>query len=181
MAEIDEAALVERALRGDHQAFATLIDAYGRVVYNLALRMVNDVEDAQDLAQTVFIKAWEKLATFDRRNRFFSWLYRIALNESLNYRARRRRHEVLDEGLRSTEPGPDERFAATQEIQMVQAALMELREDDREVVVLRHFLQLSHHEMSAILGVPEKTVKSRLYSARQRLEVQLRRKGLSNP
>jgi RNA polymerase sigma-70 factor, ECF subfamily len=178
MSEVDERALVARALEGDRAAFGELVDAHGRVVYNLALRMCHDAEDARDVAQRVFLKAWEKLSTFDRRNRFFSWIYRIALNETLNFRTRRKRHEVLDEALPTPQPGPAEEYERREEHAVLEGAMQQLRDDDRQILILRHFLDLSHQEMGEILGVPEKTVKSRLHSARVRLESELRRRGM---
>ena len=177
MAEIDERALLDRALGGDSEAFGELVDVHGPVIYNLVLRMTGNIEDARDLAQIVFVKAWDRLATFDRGNRLFSWLYRIALNEALNFRRSRNPSAELSERQPSAEPGPEERFEREEENARVQRALMELRSGDREVIVLRHFLSLSHHDMSGVLHVPEKTVKSRLHTARQRLEAELRRLG----
>src|SRR5882672_7204875 len=105
----DEAALVARSLEGDHGAFASLVGAHQRVLFNVALRMLNNREDARDVIQTVFLKAWRKLDAFDRQLKFFSWIYRIMLNESLNLLERRRLHDPLDEALVSREPTPDER------------------------------------------------------------------------
>lgn len=153
------------------------MDAYGGAVFNLALRMVRDREDARDLAQTVFVKAYQKLHTFDGRSRFFSWVYRIAINESLNLLSRRRQWVALPEGIETEARGPERQAEASQEEQMVQAALMDLTPEYRKVVVLRHFMDLSHREMAEILGLPEKTVKSRLHTARERLEAALRRRG----
>ncbi|HTO91325.1 MAG TPA: sigma-70 family RNA polymerase sigma factor [Candidatus Sulfotelmatobacter sp.] len=181
MTELDEIALVTRALNGDEEAFGDLVDAYGRVIYNLALRMVGDPEDARDLSQIAFVKAWEKLSTFDRQHRFFSWLYRIALNECLNFRKRRRVHEPLDVAMPSHQAGPEASYERSEESERVQVAMMRLRAEDREVLVLRHFLRLSHREMSEMMHVPEKTVKSRLHTARVRLEGQLRAQGVEAP
>jgi len=175
--KVDDDALVTRALSGDTQAFGELVDGYGRVVFNLALRMVGNSEDAHDLTQVTFVKAFEKLDSFDRRSRFFSWLYRIALNESLNWLKRRKRSGELDENLESGQPGPDEVAAASQEEALVQSALMDLTPEYREVIVLRHFQDLSHREIGAVLQLPEKTVKSRLHSARERLAIALRKRG----
>jgi len=179
MAVEDEGTLIQRVLDGDREAFGSLVDAYGRVVFNLALRMVNDREDARDLSQTVFLKAYERLATFDRRNRFFSWIYRITINESLNWLERRRPHEELKEdttGGSGSASAPDAVEAGEDRVR-VQETLQVLRADDRQLIVLRHFLQLSHREMGEALGVPEKTVKSRLHAARCRLAEALRQKG----
>lgn len=177
MTGIDEQALIQRALRGDSEAFGDLAQHYGRPVYNLALRMVGNAEDARDVTQTAFLKAWEKLGSFDQRSRFFSWLYRIALNESLNHRRRRRSTEPVDEEMPGTAPGPEQHFERRRETEMVQGALLQLNPGDREVLVFRHFLGLSHSEIGEVLQVPDKTVKSRLHTALMRLEVELRRRG----
>jgi len=181
MNEIDEEALVERARRGDPKAFARLVDRYQRVVFNLALRMVNDREDARDIAQTVFVKVYQNLDSYDSRHRFFSWIYRITLNESLNHRGRRRPHEELDPGLASEGRSPDDSAALSEVGTEIGNALMQLTVDYRTVVIMRHFLELNQIEMSQILEVPEKTVKSRLHSARRILGEMLSRKGITQP
>ena len=177
MVDPDEAELIERASRGDHGAFGALVDAHGRVVYNVALRMVRNAEDARDISQIVFVKAYEKLGTFDRRSRFFSWIYRIAINEALNLLRSRKRHDPLDESILSTDRTPDRRAEASEEESMVQNAMADLSIEHREVIVLRHFLGLSHREMGELLHLPEKTVKSRLFSARGRLGQILQKRG----
>jgi len=177
--KVDDDALVTRALSGDHGAFGELVEAYGRVVFNLALRMVGNSEDARDLTQVTFVKAFEKLHTFDRRSRFFSWLYRIGLNESLNWLKRRRRSSQVDENLESVERGPHDAAVASQEEALIHGALMDLTPEYRQVIVLRHFQELSHREIGAILQLPEKTVKSRLHSARERLAFALRKRGVA--
>jgi len=165
----DEIELVRRCVAGDADAFEPLVLQYQRPIFNVALRMVGNHEDARDLAQNTFLKAFEKLRGYDPRQRFFSWIYRIAINECLNFRARRRPGEALDPMLRAHGRDPEHAALAGELETMVQAALLELPPPQRLVVVLRHFMDLSYGEMSAVLLVPEKTVKSRLYSARERL------------
>lgn len=179
MAREDEEELVARSLEGDTRAYGRLIDAHQRVLYNLALRMVNDLEDAKDLTQIVFIKAYQNLGTYERGRKFFSWIYRIMVNESLNWVARRRSAEPLDEGLEAPDLGPD-RLAESNEVNgIIQEALSELSPDYRQVILLRHFAQLSHQEMSEVLEIPEKTVKSRLFTARRILGEMLTKRGVS--
>jgi RNA polymerase sigma-70 factor (ECF subfamily) len=174
----DEQALIRRAQRGDGKAFEQIVAAYEGLLFNLALRMVKDREDARDLTQSVLIKAYEGLGSFDPRRRFFSWVYRIMINESLNLLKRRRPVEALDERLPSDAATPDECAERARVAEIVQEALMEVSPEHREVVVLRHFLNLSHEEMSDVLQIPEKTVKSRLYAARQKLGAVLKRRGV---
>src|SRR5262245_25655943 len=99
MFESDEQALAERAKGGDDRAFAKLVAAYERVIFNLALRMTNDREDARDITQSVFVKVYRNLDSFDPKYKFFSWIYRIGMNECLNHRGRKRAHEALDPEL----------------------------------------------------------------------------------
>jgi RNA polymerase sigma-70 factor (ECF subfamily) len=138
------------------------------VLFNVAYRMVNDREDARDITQTVFVKAYEKLKTYDPQYRFFSWIYRIAVNECLNFLGRRRPQQPLDAEPMSP-VGPQDEVDARELSEQVQSALMKLSPDYRQVLILRHFVELSYDEMSGVLKVPVKTVKSRLYTARQRM------------
>lgn len=177
----DEEELVRRSLAGDREAFGQLIGAHQHVLFNVALRMTNDPEDARDVTQTTFLKAWRKLSTFDRRHRFFSWIYRIMINETLNLLERRHPHEPLSEELASGADRPEERCQSSEVGDIVRAAMMLLPADQRQVIVLRHFEQLSYREMSGLLHIPEKTVKSRLYSARQHLGRTLRARGVTEP
>ena len=174
----DEETLVLRSLAGDQRAFGELVSTHQQVLFNVALRMLNDREDARDVTQTAFLKAWQKLHTYDRRNKFFSWIYRILLNEALNTLRQRRRLEPLDERMASPERSPEERAEANEIGGIVQKGLMELGAEHRQVIILRHFLHLSHREMANLINLPEKTVKSRLYTGRQLLGGILRRRGV---
>jgi RNA polymerase sigma-70 factor (ECF subfamily) len=173
-----EAALLGRCLEGDGGAFGQLIDRYQRVLYNVSLRMVGNREDALDITQTVFLKAWQAMGTFDRRHKFFSWIYRIMMNETLNHLSKRKRTEPLDEAMVSDGSRPDEDCSRKRLQESIQAALLELSPDYRQVIVLRHYAELSYEEMSGVLHIPEKTVKSRLHTARQLLSGILPRHGI---
>jgi RNA polymerase sigma-70 factor (ECF subfamily) len=162
-------ALVARCLRGEVEAFEPLVVRYQRVLYNTAYRLLGDREDARDVAQGALVKAYSKLASFDPRYRFFSWIYRIVVNEALNTRSRRRPADPLLVDLPTGGAGVEDALASRERADSVQAALLRLSSDDREVIVLRHFAELSYAEIGETLGVPEKTVKSRLHEARQRL------------
>lgn len=166
--EDPDAELVARCLRGETEAFEPLVERYQRPLFNLAWRMLGDREDARDVVQGAFVKAWEKLPGFDPRYRFFSWMYRIVVNESLNARERRRPTVPLAAGLRAA-GGPEEALRGRERADSLQAALLSLSADDRQVIGLRHFAELSYAEIGEALGLAEKTVKSRLHEARQRL------------
>ena len=167
MVDTDDAAVVARCLQGEHNAYEVIVTRYQRGLFNVALRMLGNYEDARDATQSAFIKAYEHLDTFDPDQRFFNWLYRILKNECLNTLRARRPSEPVSLGLpagRGVDP-----VEMTERHEAVQAALMALSMEYREVVVLRHFTDLSYDEIAATIGIPTKTVKSRLYTARQRL------------
>ena len=166
--DIDDAALVTRSLGGDQAAFGVLVERYQRPLYTVAYRMLSNPDDARDATQTAFVKAYERLSTFDSNLRFFSWIYRIVINECLNLLRNRRPEEALTPALAAS-GSPFETAVSHEQRAQVQAALLQLSPDYRAVVVLRHFGGLSYDEMASALGVPAKTVKSRLHTARQRL------------
>ena len=167
----DDGLWIARCLRGDASAFEPLVRRYQRVLFSVAYRMLGNYEDALDATQNAFIKAYEGLDGYDPDRRFFSWIYRIAVNECLNLRRSGRSHEPVTE-LLADAPRRDE-VEAGELSERVQRALRELTAEQREVVVLKYFAELSYDEISKAIGVPEKTIKSRLFSARQRLAARL--------
>lgn len=176
--ESDEV-LAERASRGDNPAFEVLVDRYQRVVFNLTLRMTGNWEDARELTQDVFVKTWRGLRGFDPKLRFFSWIYRIAIHECLNHRRRSGRQEPLVGEPQSREDGPELQVEALEVETKIHEALDRLPAGDRQVLVLRHFLDRSYEEIGVILRVPASRVKSRLYTARQRLRGELEKRGIA--
>ena len=173
-----DSTLVARCLAGEREAFEPLVRRYQRPLYNVALRVLGDREEARDVVQDAFLRAYAKLSTFDSRHRFFSWVYRIVLNASLNSRGRRRRADPL-----TVEPaasgGPEEEVRLRERREGVEAALRCLPADDRLVLALRHFAELSYAEIGEALGLAEKTVKSRLHEARQKLGRELVRRSVA--
>ncbi len=164
-----DSSLVKDCVQGRPEAFDVLVDRYYKVLFNVALRIVGDSEEARDITQTTFMKAYEKLHTYDPKHKFFSWIYRIAVNESLNTTGRRRPREPLETELVARGDTPEQIYEKAQLSQTIQAALMNLSLEHRQVVVLRHFGELSYKDMASALSIPEKTVKSRLFEARQQL------------
>lgn len=176
--EVDEQdrALVRQHLDGDRQAAGNLIDRYQRRLFNVALRMLGNVQDAEDVTQTTLCKAFLSMESYDPQYRFFSWIYRMTVNESLNELKRRRPMVTLEERFGIPQRGVAADDALETE-DRVGKALMDLKPDDRAVVVLRHFESLSYEEIADVLGVPARTVKSRLFTARERLRLTLLRQG----
>ncbi len=163
--------LVERSRGGDRAALAALMLRYQRAIYNAAYRVLGNGEDAADVSQAVFLKVAERLDEYDAQYKFFSWIYRIAINESLNVLRRNGHEEPLEgeEDLPDDGAGPERHALHAELAGRVQGALMSLKVDHRAVLTLRHFSDCSYEEIASILGVQEKTVKSRLFEARQRL------------
>jgi len=166
-------ALVERCLENHGDAAGALVDRYQQRLFNVALRMLGNVQDAEDVTQTVFLNAFLKLRTYDPKYRFFSWIYRMTVNESLNVLKRRRRTVPLDD--EAAIPAPDAAPGLATEAQdRLSQALRSLNPDDRALVVLKHFLLFSYEEMADVLDIHVRTVKSRLFTARERLRLALR-------
>lgn len=164
----DDTELVRRSLQGDSAAFETLVTHYQRVLFTVALRMLGDYEEARDATQNTFIKVFQKLGTFDQEHRFFSWIYRILVNECLNAKRGRPVMQGLDEQM-PDRVEPDEPLEAAERQHQVRRAILDLPFEYREVVVLRHFAAMSYEQMAKALGIPVRTVKSRLHTARRRL------------
>jgi RNA polymerase sigma-70 factor (ECF subfamily) len=173
-AETDEQdrALIARYLTGHRDAANGLVDRYHQRLFNVALRMLGDVQDAEDVTQTVFLNAFLKLETYDPKYRFFSWIYRMTVNESLNLLKRRKPTVTLEDGADiPSRDAPPDRGAEAED--RVGRALMGLGPDDRALVVLRHFVSFSYQEIADVLEIPVQTVKSRLFTARERLRLAL--------
>jgi RNA polymerase sigma-70 factor, ECF subfamily len=170
--EAADQSLVESCKRGDRAAFAVLVTRYQKPVYNAAYRVLGNTDDASDVTQVVFLKMAERLHEYDSQYKFFSWIYRIAINEAIDLWRRNRHQDTLDEEfeLAAPESGePEQQVFAGQLATRVQRALMSMKTDDRVVLTLRHFSECSYREIGTILSLEEKTVKSRLFEARQRL------------
>jgi RNA polymerase sigma-70 factor (ECF subfamily) len=169
---------VERCLAGDKGAFEMLVDRYEKVIFNVAYRMTGDYDASEDIAQAVFIKIYENLEGYDPRYRFFSWLYRMAINESLNYLKQNRRNAELSPAMASEDKGPEETYVEAELQRKVQGALMALEPEYRILIVMRHYGGRSYREMADALGLPEKKVKSRLFTARHLLREILAARGV---
>lgn len=168
----EDRALVRRCLEDDRQAAGVLVDRYQQRLFNVALRMLGNVQDAEDVTQTVFFNAFHKLHTYDPAFRFFSWVYRMTVNESLNALKRRKQTVTLgdDSDLMVPHSGAD---SVAEAEDRVGKALESLKPDDRAVVVLKHFVSFSYEEIAQVLDIPVQTVKSRLFTARERLRLAL--------
>ena len=181
MIESNDTELVQASATGDRAAFRLLVQKYEKPLFNAAYRITNNREDALDAVQNAFLKVYLKLGTFDPDRRFFSWIFKIVVNESLNLVERRSRYEGDESSLERTPAGgdPEQDFAIRESDSQVQQALMEIKPVHRVVLVLKHFNNFTYREIGEITDVPGKTVKSRLFSARQELRKKLQERGLA--
>lgn len=168
---------VRQCLEGESDAFAEIVARYQKPVFNVIYHMVHDYEDSREISQTAFLKAFSSLRRFDQGRRFFSWLCRIAVNEAINLISSRKASEPIESDFVSPAANPEDRAQAAEIRSFLRRALLALTPEYRAVITLRHLAGCSYHETSEILGVPEKTVKSRLFSARQILRDQLKARG----
>ena len=178
MLEPEDYKVVRQCLEGQTDVFEKIVEKYQTPVYNAALRIVESRDDAEEITQTVFVRAFEKLEGYNPKFKFFSWLYRMAVNESLNFVSQKKQHEALSPMLVSKAKTPVESYQDKELSERIQEALMLLQVDYRVVIILRHFEGLTYEQMSYILDVPEKTVKSRLFTARHLLKDILSTRGV---
>lgn len=173
-----DAALVAESLRGSRKAMGELVGLYEKPVFNAAYRILGNPQDAADVTQSVFLKVFENLEKYDPQHKFFSWIYRIAVNESISFRKQQTPRPVHDETAAAVAPEAERAISEEAIGRQVQEALMRLSDEQRILVALKHFSELSYRDISAVLDIPEKTVKSRLYSARQQLKKDLAVRGV---
>ena len=165
--EVEDRDLVGKARRGDVEAYNRLVSRWEKRLYNYLLKLVGDREDALDLTQEVFLKAYQALKKLEDPSRFAPWLYRIAHNEAYSLLRRRRPEEELDE---IAPPWVASRLLPAETALAVAAALRRLPEEQREAVVLKIYEGFKFEEIASILDCPVSTVKSRVYAALDRLK-----------
>lgn len=189
MSLISEKEIIEKVLGGDVNAFEELVLRYEKTVYNLALRMVSDRDDAFDMTQEAFIKAYNSLPSFRGDSKFSVWLYRITTNICLDFlRSKKSRpqvsltaHDDEDEDVQLDIPDP----AADPEGQLIKKLGMQslseglklLPDKQRQILVMRELGGMSYAEIGAALSLEEGTVKSRIFRARKRLSAYLIKRG----
>lgn len=184
MSEVSDGALVEEVLAGNKDVFRVLVERYKNVVFNLAYRMTGSPEDALDISQETFIRAYQSLSRFRVGEKFFTWLYTICLNVAKNHlrqKSRRLRLQgaVYDEtqGRDICGPGPEECLLDKEEAGRLQGLLLEVPEHYRMAVVLRYNDGLSYEEISQMLGITVSGAKMRVKRGLDKLRGLTRPKG----
>lgn len=190
---MDEKKWLKQAAAGSAEAFEQLVLKYQTAVYNLCLRMTGDPEDAADMTQESFLKAWRNLESFQGNSAFSTWLYRLASNTCLDHlRSVKRRPQlslVMEDEDGETQaldvpdsaPTPEEQVIALDEQSRLNEALQALEEDQRQILILRAVNGLSYTEIAEALQLKEGTVKSRLARARDQLRKKLQQNGNNSP
>jgi len=178
----DDKDLIVRVLAGDQDAFAQLVKTYETQVYNLCLRMVANQEDAKDLAQEAFLKAWRGLRFYKFESAFSTWLYRLTSNVCIDFLRRQKRRPVVSLTMQEDEedaveleipdsaPQPEEQILYREQKSAIAAAMNQLEEEFRLVLTLRVIEDLPYEEIAEIMDLKIGTVKSRLARARNKLK-----------
>ena len=189
MTQERELQLIRRVQAGETEAFEELVRAHEKTVYNLALRMTGNPQDAEDMAQEAFLKAYRSLPDFRGESKFSVWLYRIVSNVCLDLLRRQQRRPTVsltvedEEGDEAQWEVPDERYSPERLLEQkltreaVRKGLAELPEEQREILLLREIKGLSYEEIGEILSLEPGTVKSRIFRARKKLCAFLLREG----
>jgi len=173
----NESEVLKAAAKGDRKAFGQLVRAYQRRAYAAAYSLVGNREDALELSQDAFVKAFRAMKRFDVNMPFYPWLHRIVRNTSLNHlkKKKRRGESSLDELMESgfdahdTSHTPMDRASRGELLKQIQYAMTQLTPEQQEILRLRHFMELSYGEIAEALEIPQGTVMSRLHGARKKL------------
>jgi len=173
--ELDDISLITAIQEGKKAAMKHLVDKYKRKAYYLALGMVGNKDEAYDISQEAFIRVFKSARRFDVSQRFFPWFYAILANlckDTLQRREKRESKEIdIDDAtfLLVEERNPETKFIRQEEAACLRKAIMQLDFEDREIIMLKHFRDLSYDEIAKLLKIPKGTVMSRLYYARKKL------------
>ena len=183
----DEQAFIQRAQKGDHDAFAALVNEHQRNVYNLAVRVLNDEQEAQDLAQETFVRAWMALPNFKGQSQFRTWLYRIVTNLCYNRLPNLRRSlndlgdDVMEDIPETNFNNPAQEFESNETRRHLHQAIDDLGASYKLLITLRYQNELSYDEIASTLNLPLGTVKTGLFRAKEKLRAALEAHQLEEP
>jgi RNA polymerase sigma-70 factor (ECF subfamily) len=178
--------LVRKAKAGDGRAYDTLVEMYREAVFNVIFRMVRNKQEAEDLTQETFIKAYNSINSFNETYAFSTWLFKIATNHCIDFfRKRKLITHSLDEPIKykdeeikheypTEEPTADKEMVASEKSRIIRQAINKLPEKYRMAIILRHHEEKSYEEIAQILDLPLGTVKARIFRAREMLKKYLK-------
>ncbi len=168
--------LIKKAQRGDGHAFSMLIENHERFVFNVVYRITGNAEDARDVSQEAFIKAFKNFQSYDESSAFSTWLYRIAVNTAIDFVRRRKKENnisfedyIVDEKNQNSDSGIEEKVISKEGVKNIISAVNMLDDEFKTVIVLRDMEGMDYKEISDITGLPLGTVKSRLSRGRGKL------------
>ncbi len=174
----EEYDIIRRIQQGHINDFGHLVKRHQAAVISLLYQMLGRAEEAEEVAQDVFVKAFENIGAFNFKSKFFSWVYRIAINTAISYRQKEQRFQRPDympeQGINATE----NTVLENERTRYVKQAIDQLKEKYRTVIILSYFEQLSYAEIAEVLDITEKKVKSRLFDARKLLHAKLVHSGI---
>ncbi len=182
MSQPEDQHYIDAVINGDSKAFTVLIDRYKHMVFTLALKIVKSNEEAEEVAQDVFVKVYQVLQTFKGDSKFSTWIYKITYNRSLDYLKKQKRYLNTDSIDTDTEyhlPSMENTLSALEANErklIIKRAIDKLPEDDAMVITLHYLEELSLKEIAEIIGIEANTVKVRLFRSRKRLATILRSK-----
>ncbi|MCE3008027.1 MAG: sigma-70 family RNA polymerase sigma factor [Bacteroidetes bacterium] len=178
----EDGLLIDRAKQGDEKAYEVLLKKYQKSVYYLIYKMIRNPEDAEDLTQETFAKAFGSLVSFDPKFAFSTWLFKIGSNSAIDFIRRKKMQTLsINQGGANDETGnpvlqlkdgnlvPDEKLLKQQRKEYLQVAIGQLPTRYRQLVILRYFEELSYEEVALELQIPLGTVKAQLHRARELL------------
>jgi RNA polymerase sigma-70 factor (ECF subfamily) len=179
--ELEVRGVIRRIKKGDKRAFAELVDRYRNQVAALAYKMVGDYDEAADITQNVFVKTSQNIWRYDESKRFYTWLYRITVNASIDYmrKHRRHRHEPLEnvrETVESRKDTPEGTYRTNQLREYINAATEKLNGKQRSAFILRDIEGCQIDDVASIMDMPEATVRWYLHRARQKIRKDLLRR-----
>ncbi|WP_297761480.1 sigma-70 family RNA polymerase sigma factor [uncultured Muriicola sp.] len=179
MAQLKDSDLVSKSIHGDMKAFGVLIDRYKQMVFTLACRMLRNKEDAEEIAQDTFLKAYKALNTFKGDAKFSTWLYKIAYFQSLD-QLKKKKRLITSISLDRYKPtdikvmsGILEELERQDRASIVKAAIDRLSEEDAAIVTLFYFEELSIREIAEIVSLSPQVIKVRLFRSRKQLAIYL--------
>jgi RNA polymerase sigma-70 factor (ECF subfamily) len=170
-----DSALIASMSNGDKKAFRLLVERHKRMAYQTALGLVGNRDDAYDISQEAFLRAYRSASTYKPEQPFLPWFYTIIANLARTWLKKRsvaksRDVDIADvEYLVASDDSPEEALIEREEIERLRDSLVKLSFDDREIITLYHFRNMSYEEIADLLAIPRGTVMSRLYYARKRL------------
>lgn len=191
----EETLLIEKARRGDKDAFAALVSLHERKIFSLSMRMLGNYDDASDVTQDVFFQAYRNIRSFKNRSSLYTWLYRITINKCYKFYKKKHKKPLLyrrpggmiEEDIRpadvyenipSASDSPIEEAEADEERELVRQAMKELHNKLYQIVVLRDVEGMSYSDIAGLLHISEGTVMSRLHRAHEALSKNLKKLGI---